>query len=37
MHPFEITIQRKTGESWPVVAEQSEARVFLPVGDEGTL
>ena len=37
MHTFEITIQRKSGESWPVVAEQSEAGVFLPVRDEGIL
>ncbi len=37
MHTFEITIQRKSGESRPVVAEQSEAGAFLPVRDEGTL
>jgi hypothetical protein len=37
MHTFEITIQRKSGEEWPVVVEQSATAVFLPVRDEGFL
>ena len=37
MHTFEITIQRKSGDVWPVVVEQSTSGVFLPVRDEGTL
>src|SRR5262245_8019556 len=37
MHTFEITIQRKAGDAWPVVVEQSTSGVFLPVRDEGTL
>jgi len=31
MSTFEITIQRKAGETWPVVVEQSASGVFLPV------
>jgi WD40 repeat protein len=37
MSTFEITIQRKAGETWPVVVEQSASGVFLPVRTEGTL
>lgn len=37
MHTFEIRIQRKAGESWPVVVEQGESAVFLPVRREGVL
>src|SRR5262245_55512026 len=37
MHSFEITIQRKSGDVWPVVVAQSTSGVFLPVRDEGTL
>ncbi|HEY5868664.1 MAG TPA: CHAT domain-containing protein [Candidatus Tectomicrobia bacterium] len=37
MHTFEITVQRKSGDIWPVVVEQSTSGVFLPVRDEGTL
>src|SRR5215475_11462627 len=37
MHTFEITIQRKSGDVWPVVVEQSTSAVFLPVRNEGTL
>jgi WD40 repeat protein len=37
MYTFEITVQRKSGDVWPVVVEQSASGVFLPVRDEGTL
>ena len=37
MHTFEITIQRKSGDVWPVVVEESASAVFLPVRHEGTL
>ena len=37
MSTFEITIQRKSGDTWPVVVEQSASGVFLPVRKEGTL
>jgi hypothetical protein len=37
MHTFEITVQRKSGDAWPVVVEQSTSGVFLPLRDEGTL
>ena len=37
MNSFEITVQRKLGDSWPVVVEQSASGVFLPVRHEGTL
>ncbi|MEZ4660214.1 MAG: CHAT domain-containing protein [Caldilineaceae bacterium] len=37
MNTFEITIQRKTGEAWPVIAEQSRPGSFLPVRSEGVL
>ena len=37
MHTFKMTVQRKVGEGWPVVVEQSAAGVFLPVRAEGAL
>ncbi|HZZ80220.1 MAG TPA: CHAT domain-containing protein [Gemmataceae bacterium] len=37
MNTFEITIQRRNRENWPVVVEQSTAGVFLPVRAEGIL
>jgi CHAT domain len=37
MNTFEITIQRKADNLWPVVVEQSASDVFLPVRDEGVL
>ena len=37
MNTFEITIQRKSSDVWPVVVEQSTSGAFLPVRDEGTL
>src|SRR5690349_3893460 len=35
MNTFEITVQRRAGEAWPVVIEQSAGGVFLPLRDEG--
>jgi hypothetical protein len=37
MNTIEITVQRKSGNSWPIVAEQTAVGVFLPVRDEGVL
>src|SRR5262245_52133427 len=37
MNTFEITVQRRAGNAWPVVVEQSASGVFLPVRDEGLL
>ncbi len=37
MDTFEITVQRRVGDSWPVVVEQSASGVFLPVRAEGVL
>src|SRR5215471_2796785 len=37
MNTFEITVQRKSGNTWPIVVEQSAAGVFLPVRNEGVL
>src|SRR5262245_45345549 len=37
MNTFEITIQRKAGDNWPVVVEQHASGVFLPVRNEGVL
>ena len=37
MNTFEITVQRKIEEGWPVVAEQSRTGSFLPVRSEGLL
>jgi len=36
MNTFEITIQRKSKESWPVVVERSQPGVLLPIRSEGT-
>jgi len=36
MNTFEITIQRKSKESWPVVVERSQPGVLLPLRSEGT-
>ncbi len=35
MNTFEITIQRKTDEGWPVVVEYSQSGNFLPFREEG--
>src|SRR5687767_7789799 len=37
MGTLEITIQRRAENGWPVVAEQSEPGVFLPIRVESTL
>ncbi|MEZ4660209.1 MAG: CHAT domain-containing protein [Caldilineaceae bacterium] len=37
MNTFEITIQRKNGDGWPVIAEQNQPGRFLPVRSEGLL
>jgi WD40 repeat protein len=37
MNTFEITLQRQSGNTWPIVVEQSAAGVFLPVRYEGVL
>ncbi len=37
MHTLEITIQRKTGDGWPVVVEQNKSGDFLPVRKEDTM
>ena len=37
MNTFEITIQRKSGDTWPVIAEQSRPGSFLPLRSEGVL
>src|SRR5438445_721711 len=37
MDTFEITVQRKAGNAWPIVVEQSASGVFLPVRNEGLL
>jgi len=37
MSIFEITVQRKSGDDWPVVVEHSKPGVFLPVRNEGLL
>ncbi|MCP4284026.1 MAG: CHAT domain-containing protein [Gammaproteobacteria bacterium] len=37
MNTFEITIQRKSGDNWPVVVEHSQSGVFLPTRSEGLL
>lgn len=37
MTAFEITLQRKYGDTWPVVAEQEFSGVLLPVRSEGEL
>ena len=35
MDTFEITLQRRSGEGWPVVVEHARAQSFLPVRSEG--
>ena len=35
MITFEITVQRKTGTTWPIVVEQSAEGVFLPAKHAG--
>jgi len=37
MNTFEITIQRKSGNNWPIVVEHSQAGVLLPLRSEGNL
>ncbi|MEH1824200.1 MAG: CHAT domain-containing protein [Nostoc sp.] len=37
MNTFEITIQRKSGDTWPVVVEHSQAGILLPLRSEGNL
>ena len=37
MHVFEITVQRKDGDTWPVVAEYSPPQGQLPVRSTGRL
>ena len=37
MNTIQITIQRKSGDSWPVVVEESTGGVSLPVRKEGLL
>jgi len=37
MNTFEIIIQRKSGDSWPIVVEYSRPRILLPLRAEGNL
>ncbi|MBW4625721.1 MAG: PD40 domain-containing protein [Brasilonema octagenarum HA4186-MV1] len=37
MNTFEITIQRKSGDSWPIVVEHTQPGVLLPLRLEGNL
>jgi hypothetical protein len=37
VNTFQITIQRKSGDRWPVVVEESKPGVFLPIRKEGVL
>ncbi|MEH2053289.1 nSTAND1 domain-containing NTPase [Nostoc sp.] len=37
MNTFEITIQRKSGDTWPVVVEHSQPGILLPLRSEGNL
>jgi hypothetical protein len=37
MHTLEITVQRGSGDGWPVVVEQVASGGFLPERDEGIL
>ena len=37
MNTIQITIQRKSGDSWPVVVEESTGGVSLPIRREGVL
>ncbi|MBD2677209.1 CHAT domain-containing protein [Nostoc paludosum FACHB-159] len=35
MNTFEITIQRKSGDNWPVVVEHTQPGILLPLRSEG--
>ncbi|MEH2324325.1 MAG: CHAT domain-containing protein [Nostoc sp.] len=35
MNTFEITIQRKSGDNWPIVVEHSQPGILLPLRSEG--
>src|SRR4028119_1263523 len=37
MNTFEITIQRQSGDSWPIVVEHSRPGELLPSRSEGSL
>ena len=37
MHTFEITVQHRSGDQWPVVSERTAPGAFLPVRAEGVL
>jgi len=37
MNTFEIIIQRKSGDSWPIVVEYSRSGILLPLRAEGNL
>ncbi|MFB8791317.1 MAG: CHAT domain-containing protein [Potamolinea sp.] len=37
MNTFEITIQRKLGNNWPIVIEYTRSGILLPLRSEGTL
>jgi WD40 repeat protein len=37
MNTFEITIQRRSGDSWPIVVEHSRPGELLPLRSEGSL
>lgn len=37
MNTFEITIQRKLGDNWPIVIEYTRSGILLPLRSEGTL
>jgi WD40 repeat protein/DNA replication protein DnaC len=37
MNTFEITIQRKSGDNWPIVVEHSQPGILLPLRSEGNL
>jgi WD40 repeat protein/energy-coupling factor transporter ATP-binding protein EcfA2 len=37
MNTFEITIQRKSGDNWPIVVEHSRSGELLPLRAEGSL
>ncbi|MDP5017221.1 MAG: CHAT domain-containing protein [Dolichospermum sp.] len=37
MNTFEITIQRKSGDNWPIVVENSRSGELLPLRSEGSL
>ncbi|WP_392533889.1 CHAT domain-containing protein [Nostoc sp. C117] len=37
MNTFEITIQRKSGDNWPIVVEHTQPGILLPLRSEGNL